>query len=269
MADPSLHIVFAEEFDESAVERARSVGHVTQLPACDDATLINAVGSCDALLVRTRARVTSALLGRAKRLRVIGRGGAGLDNIDTEAARQRGITVVYTPEAATDSIFAVIGEEFGFIGAFLVIAAFLGYLCLGIKISMKAPDAGGFYLGLGLTLLVTLEAFINILEDHYNLIPCLSYKEAKDKLDATIQADASVQKDLPVILLDIKMADMDGINVFHLLKERHPNLKIIFHSAYPGTDKHAAEVEKLPHAGYLTKGEYNITELINIIQAAF
>ena len=68
----------------------------------------------------------------------------------------------FLPEAATDSIFAVIGEEFGFIGALLVIAAFLGYLYLGIKISMKAPDAGGFYLGIGLTLLVTLEAFINI-----------------------------------------------------------------------------------------------------------
>ncbi len=68
----------------------------------------------------------------------------------------------FLPEAATDFIYAVIGEEFGFIGAFLVLAVFLGYLYLGIRISMKAPDAGGFYLGLGLTLLVTLEAFINI-----------------------------------------------------------------------------------------------------------
>jgi len=68
----------------------------------------------------------------------------------------------FLPEAATDFIFAVIGEEFGFMGAFLVLAVFLGYLCMGIKIAMKAPDAGGFYLGIGLTLLVTLEAFINI-----------------------------------------------------------------------------------------------------------
>jgi len=68
----------------------------------------------------------------------------------------------FLPEAATDFIYAVIGEEFGFIGAFLVIAVFLSYLYLGVNISRKAPDAGGFYLGLGLTLLVTLEAFINI-----------------------------------------------------------------------------------------------------------
>ena len=68
----------------------------------------------------------------------------------------------FLPEAATDFIYAVIGEELGFMGAILVAAFFLGYLYLGVKMSMKAPDASGFYLGLGITFLVTLEAFINI-----------------------------------------------------------------------------------------------------------
>lgn len=68
----------------------------------------------------------------------------------------------FLPEATTDFIYAVIGEELGFIGAFVVAAAFLGYLYLGLKISIKAPDAAGFYLGLGMTLLVAMEAFINI-----------------------------------------------------------------------------------------------------------
>jgi cell division protein FtsW len=68
----------------------------------------------------------------------------------------------FLPEAATDFIYAVIGEELGLIGAFLVAAFFLGYLYLGVKISMRAPDSGGFYLGLGMTFLITLEAFINI-----------------------------------------------------------------------------------------------------------
>jgi cell division protein FtsW len=68
----------------------------------------------------------------------------------------------FLPEAATDFIYAIIGEELGFIGAFLVAAFFLGYLYLGVKISMRAPDSAGFYLGLGMTFLITLEAFINI-----------------------------------------------------------------------------------------------------------
>ncbi len=104
MADSSLHIVFAEAFDPAAVERVRSVGHVTVLDACDEAALSNVVHDCDALLVRTRAHVTRAVLEKANRLRVIGRGGVGLENIDVEAARKRGITVVYTPGAATEAV---------------------------------------------------------------------------------------------------------------------------------------------------------------------
>ena len=104
MSDQPFHFVFAEEFDSAAVERLESLGHVTLLAACDEATLMQAVGDCDALLVRTRARVTRAVIEGAPRLRVIGRGGSGLENIDISAARERGISVVYTPAASTDAV---------------------------------------------------------------------------------------------------------------------------------------------------------------------
>ncbi len=104
MADPAPHLVFADEFDPAAVESARALGRVTLLRACDEATLMEAVGDCDALLVRTRTAVTRAVIDKAKRLRVIGRGGVGLENVDVDAARERGITVVYTPSAATDAV---------------------------------------------------------------------------------------------------------------------------------------------------------------------
>ena len=55
----------------------------------------------DGLVVRTYTRVDEALLARAPRLRVVGRGGVGLENIDVAACRQRGIEVVYTPDANT------------------------------------------------------------------------------------------------------------------------------------------------------------------------
>ena len=104
MADTRWHIVFAEAFDDVAVERMRTVGEVTLLDACDEASLTKAVGGCDALLVRTYARVTAAVLEQAGRLRVIGRGGVGLENIDLEAAGKRGIAVVYTPAAGTEAV---------------------------------------------------------------------------------------------------------------------------------------------------------------------
>jgi cell division protein FtsW len=70
--------------------------------------------------------------------------------------------LLFLPEASTDFIYAIIAEEFGFVGAALVLAAFLACLYWGIKISLKAPDPGGFYLGLGISFLLALEAFINI-----------------------------------------------------------------------------------------------------------
>ena len=104
MPDSPLHIVFAEKFEDASVERMRVIGRVTVLDACDEQTLSEVVCDCDALLVRSSTRVTRGLLNRARRLRVIGRGGVGLENIDIEAARERGVSVVYTPAAATDAV---------------------------------------------------------------------------------------------------------------------------------------------------------------------
>jgi len=94
----------AEAFDAPAVEKLRAVGEVVVLDACDEAHLKESVADCDALLVRTRTTVTRAVIDSAPRLRVIGRGGVGLENIDVDAARERGIAVVYTPHASTDAV---------------------------------------------------------------------------------------------------------------------------------------------------------------------
>ena len=104
MADGRWKIVVAEAYSSDAVERLRAVGEVAILEACDEGALRAAVSDCDALLVRTYAQVTRAVVEQARRLRVIGRGGVGLENIDLEAARERGITVVYTPAAATEAV---------------------------------------------------------------------------------------------------------------------------------------------------------------------
>ena len=68
----------------------------------------------------------------------------------------------FLPEAHSDFIFAVIGEEMGLIGTLLVTAAFIVFFYRGLKISLKAPDRFGLYLGLGITSMVVLQALINI-----------------------------------------------------------------------------------------------------------
>ncbi len=66
------------------------------------------------------------------------------------------------PVPWTDSIFAVIAEETGLIGAVLVIALYLVLLWRGLKIAQRAPDGLGFLLASGVTIWITLEALINI-----------------------------------------------------------------------------------------------------------
>lgn len=59
--------------------------------------LLKAIGDYDGLIVRSSTKVTEEMIGAATRLRVIGRAGAGVDNIDVAAATRRGIVVMNTP----------------------------------------------------------------------------------------------------------------------------------------------------------------------------
>ncbi len=68
----------------------------------------------------------------------------------------------YLPEASNDSIFAVIGEEFGLIGALLIIGLFGVLVWRGIKIAQTAPDMFARLVAGGLTLVLFFQAFINI-----------------------------------------------------------------------------------------------------------
>lgn len=104
MPSPRPHIVFSDTYGEEAVERARAAGRVTVLQSPTHAQLRAALADCDALVIRTATTVTRELIEAAPKLRVIGRGGVGLDNIDLEAAAQHSITVVHTPGAATESV---------------------------------------------------------------------------------------------------------------------------------------------------------------------
>src|SRR5882757_8941480 len=55
----------------------------------------------EGMVVRTYTRVNAAMLDRAPKLKVVGRGGVGLENIDVPECRRRGIEVVFTPDANT------------------------------------------------------------------------------------------------------------------------------------------------------------------------
>jgi cell division protein FtsW len=86
-------------------------------------------------------------------------GSGGVSGLGLGASKQK---LFFLPEASSDFIFAVIGEELGLIGTSLVVCAFLVYFFRGIRIVLQSKDRFGFYLGLGITLMVVLQGFINI-----------------------------------------------------------------------------------------------------------
>ena len=72
-------------------------------PGMERAEILEQIGKYDALITRSRTQVDAELLAHADKLRVIGRGGVGVDNIDLEEASRRGILVINVPEANTRS----------------------------------------------------------------------------------------------------------------------------------------------------------------------
>lgn len=68
----------------------------------------------------------------------------------------------YLPEAATDSIFAVIGEELGFFFSVMLIVLFLAFVLEGLRIARNSPDPFGKYLAVGITSWIGFQALINI-----------------------------------------------------------------------------------------------------------
>jgi cell division protein FtsW len=68
----------------------------------------------------------------------------------------------YLPEAHTDFIFAIVGEELGLAASLLVLACFVALFVAGMRIALHAPDVFGKLLALGITLMVTLQAALNM-----------------------------------------------------------------------------------------------------------
>jgi cell division protein FtsW len=68
----------------------------------------------------------------------------------------------YLPEAHTDFIYAVVGEELGLIGTCGLLILFSLFMWRGLRTSMRAPDLFGFYLALGITMMIGIQAFLNM-----------------------------------------------------------------------------------------------------------
>jgi cell division protein FtsW len=87
-------------------------------------------------------------------------GSGGFIGLGLGQSRQK---YLYLPEEHTDFIFAILGEEFGFLGSFLIILGFSIFLFRGIRIALRAPDYTGKLLAYGVTGYITIQVLLNLM----------------------------------------------------------------------------------------------------------
>jgi cell division protein FtsW len=90
---------------------------------------------------------------------LIALGSGGATGLGLGNGRQK---LLYLPFAHTDFIFPVIGEELGLAGTLGVVFAYLVFILAGMSIAVKARDRAGLFMGMGLVMLVAMQAAVNL-----------------------------------------------------------------------------------------------------------
>ena len=96
-----MKVLVTDKINESAGKIIEGVAQVDFLPTMSEDELVKIIPDYDALMVRSQTKVTPKIIEAGKNLKIIGRAGVGVDNIDLESATQKGIIVVNSPDGNT------------------------------------------------------------------------------------------------------------------------------------------------------------------------
>src|SRR5574344_868943 len=98
-----MKVLITDKINEQAGNILKDTAQVDILPTMPEDELAQKIADYDALMVRSQTKVTKKIIESAKNLKIIGRAGVGVDNIDIEAATQKGIIVVNSPDGNTNA----------------------------------------------------------------------------------------------------------------------------------------------------------------------
>ena len=96
-----MKVLVTDKINESAGKIIEPAAEVDFLPTMSEEELVKVIPNYDALMVRSQTKVTANIINAGVNLKIIGRAGVGVDNIDLEAATQKGIIVVNSPDGNT------------------------------------------------------------------------------------------------------------------------------------------------------------------------
>lgn len=94
-------VLITDKINEVAGDLLKDVAEVVYMETLPEDGLAEIIGDYDALMVRSQTKVTAKILDAAKKMKIIGRAGVGVDNIEVSEATQRGVIVVNSPDGNT------------------------------------------------------------------------------------------------------------------------------------------------------------------------
>ena len=99
-----MKALVADSLNEKGIEKLQKVCDVVVDTSITPEELLETINEYDAILVRSRTKVTKEVIEKAENLKIIARAGVGVDNIDVAAATEKGIMVVNAPESTTITV---------------------------------------------------------------------------------------------------------------------------------------------------------------------
>ncbi len=147
-----VKVLVAAPLHEKAIEVLKNAGfEVLYDEYPDEERLVELVKDVEAIIVRSKPKVTRKVIEAAPKLKVIGRAGVGLDNIDLEAAKERGIKVVNSPGASSRSVAELVlalmfnvARKVAFADRKMREGVWAKKQCMGIELEGKTLGIVGF-----------------------------------------------------------------------------------------------------------------------------
>mgnify|MGYP002508180551 FL=1 len=99
-----MKALVADAINEKGIENLKEVCEVVVDTSITPEELLETIGEYDAILIRSRTKLPAEVIEKADNLKIIARAGVGVDNVDVNAATQKGIMVVNAPESTSITV---------------------------------------------------------------------------------------------------------------------------------------------------------------------
>ena len=99
-----MKVIVADSINQKGIDNLKEVAEVVVDTDITPEELLNTISEYEAIIVRSRTKVTREVIEKADKLKIIARAGVGVDNVDVEAATEKGIMVVNAPESTSITV---------------------------------------------------------------------------------------------------------------------------------------------------------------------